>query len=586
MRSSSLNRFSIVLKPKAFLTEKFSVAMTALGLPADCSPTIALSSRPEFGDYQANGAMRAAKRIGSNPRELAESIINKVDLEGIADRLEVAGPGFINIHLSSSYLSSELSKPIISEVPEELRKRIVIDHSSPNLAKEMHVGHLRSTILGDCLVRIFEILGHTVIRQNHMGDWGTQFGMLIAELEQQIETGKQIELALNDLEHFYQQAKNHFDKDEKFAELARQYVVKLQSGDRYCKSLWEKFINVSISHNQEIYKKLNVGLKEEHIKPESSYNDVLEPLVAYLLEKGIAIDSDGAKVIFLPELADKNGKPSPMIIEKSGGGYLYSTTDLAALKYRANELAADRILYFIDARQSLHMKQVFTAGRKAGLVKSGTSLEHHAFGMMMDDSGRPFKTRTGGTVKLNDLLNEATDRAKSIVDEKNKDLTLQEIKNISWKVGIGAIKYADLSITRTHDYVFNWNSMLSFDGNTAPYLQYAYTRIQSIFRRSQREIERSTKISLTEDAEKALALVIIQFEEIVSQVAIDCYPHILCSYLYELASSFMHFYETCPILKSDIDVPTKDSRLRLCLSVADTLHCGLDLLGIDVMEKM
>ena len=419
-----------------------------------------------------------------------------------------------------------------------------------------------------------------------MGDWGTQFGMLIAELEQQIEEGNEAEFALNDLEHFYQKAKKHFDEDENFANTAREYVVKLQSGDSYCKSLWEKFINISISHNQNIYEKLNVGLKTEHIKPESSYNDKLAPLVSDLMQRNIAVDSDGAKVIFLPELADKNGKPSPMIIEKSGGGYLYSTTDLAAVNYRSENLKADRILYLIDARQSLHMKQVFITARKAGLVANGVSLEHHAFGMMMDESGRPFKTRTGGTVKLNDLLNEATDRARVVVTEKNKELSEDEIRSISTKVGIGAIKYADLSITRTHDYVFNWKTMLSFDGNTAPYLQYAYTRIQSIFRKSDIELEQNVPILLEEKSERSLALKIIQFEETINQVALDCYPHILCSYLYALASQFMHFYESCPILKKNIDVNVQASRLRLCQVTSETLKCGLNLLGIEVMEKM
>ena len=574
------------MKIKNFLTEKFATAMVELGIPSDCQPSIALSSRPEFGDYQVNGAMKAAKKIDSKPRDLAALIIEKVELSEAVDRLEIAGPGFINIFLSAKFLAKEISKPLVSKLPQKSIKNIVIDHSSPNLAKEMHVGHLRSTIIGDCLARVFEKLGHKVIRQNHMGDWGTQFGMLIAELEQQIEEGNEAEFALNDLEHFYQKAKKHFDEDENFANTAREYVVKLQSGDPYCKSLWEKFINISISHNQNIYEKLNVGLKTEHIKPESSYNDKLAPLVSDLMQRNIAVDSDGAKVIFLPELADKNGKPSPMIIEKSGGGYLYSTTDLAAVNYRSENLKADRILYLIDARQSLHMKQVFITARKAGLVANGVSLEHHAFGMMMDESGRPFKTRTGGTVKLNDLLNEATDRARVVVTEKNKELSADEITSISTKVGIGAIKYADLSITRTHDYVFNWKTMLSFDGNTAPYLQYAYTRIQSIFRKSDIELEQNVPILLEEKSERSLALQIIQFEETINQVALDCYPHILCSYLYALASQFMHFYETCPILKNNIGVNVQASRLRLCQVTSETLKCGLNLLGIEVMEKM
>ena len=548
--------------------------MVELGIPSDCPPSIALSSRPEFGDYQVNGAMKAAKKIDSKPRDLAALIIEKVELSEAVDKLEIAGPGFINIFLSAKFLAKEISKPLVSKLPQKSIKNIVIDHSSPNLAKEMHVGHLRSTIIGDCLARVFEKLGHKVIRQNHMGDWGTQFGMLIAELEQQIEEGNEAEFALNDLEHFYQKAKKHFDEDENFANTAREYVVKLQSGDPYCKSLWEKFINISISHNQNIYEKLNVGLKTEHIKPESSYNDKLAPLVSDLMQRNIAVDSDGAKVIFLPELADKNGKPSPMIIEKSGGGYLYSTTDLAAVNYRSENLKADRILYLIDARQSLHMKQVFITARKAGLVANGVSLEHHAFGMMMDESGRPFKTRTGGTVKLNDLLNEATDRARVVVTEKNKELSEDEIRSISTKVGIGAIKYADLSITRTHDYVFNWKTMLSFDGNTAPYLQYAYTRIQSIFRKSDIELEQNVSILLEEKSERSLALKIIQFEETINQVA------------YALASQFMHFYETCPILKTNIGVNVQASRLRLCQVTSETLKCGLNLLGIEVMEKM
>ena len=560
--------------------------MFELGIPADCPPSIALSSRPDFGDYQVNGAMKAAKKIDSKPRDLAALIIEKVELSEAVDRLEIAGPGFINIFLSAKFLAKEISKPLVSKLPQKSIKNIVIDHSSPNLAKEMHVGHLRSTIIGDCLARVFEKLGHKVIRQNHMGDWGTQFGMLIAELEQQIEEGNEAEFALNDLEHFYQKAKKHFDEDENFANTAREYVVKLQSGDPYCKSLWAKFINISVSHNQNIYKKLNVDLKTEHIKPESSYNDKLAPLVADLMQRNIAVDSDGAKVIFLPELADKNGKPSPMIIEKSGGGYLYSTTDLAAVNYRSENLKADRILYLIDARQSLHMKQVFITARKAGLVANGVSLEHHAFGMMMDESGRPFKTRTGGTVKLNDLLIEATDRARVVVAEKNKELSEEEIESISTKVGIGAIKYADLSITRTHDYVFNWKTMLSFEGNTAPYLQYAYTRIQSIFRKSDIELEQNVPVLLEEKSERSLALQIIQFEETINQVALDCYPHILCSYLYALASKFMHFYETCPILKKNIGVNVQASRLRLCQVTSETLKCGLNLLGIEVMEKM
>ena len=572
---------------KALLNQRFSSAMTALGIPEDCPPMLALSGKPEFGDFQVNGAMSAAKRMKLNPRDLASQIIERVDLKGIAKKLEIAGPGFINVHMSNEFLAESLLKNRYEKVAQENKQTIVIDHSSPNLAKEMHVGHLRSTIIGDCLSRIFEYQGHNVTRQNHMGDWGTQFGMLIAELEETLDGGDTPELALSDLEVFYQQSKKHFDEDEAFANRARDYVVKLQSGDAHCKGLWKKFIEVSVAHNLDIYKRLNVGLREAHIKPESAYNDDLEPVVEDLFERGIAIESDGAKVVFLPELADKNGNPSPMIIQKSGGGYLYSSTDLAALRYRVNELNADRILYFIDARQSLHMKQVFITGRKAGYAPRSVSLEHHPFGTMMGNDGRPFKTRSGGTVKLADLLIEAVQRAEKLVRDKNDGLNESEIESISQKVGIGAIKYADLSITRTNDYIFDWDTMLSFEGNTAPYLQYAYTRIRSIFRKAGFNSSKLTShIKIIEDQEKTLALKLLQFESVIDQVAADCYPHTLCSYLYELASAFMSFYENCPVLKHDVSAETQSSRLKLCELSAETLACGLDLLGIEVMDRM
>ena len=575
------------MRLKTLLTQRFSAAMTAAGVPIDCPPMISLSSKPQFGDYQANGAMAAAKRMDEKPRDLAEKIIAKVDLEGIADSLEIAGPGFINIHLSPKFLADCLSSFDTSNDIQEQPKNIVIDYSSPNLAKEMHVGHIRTTIIGDCLARVLEHQGHNVIRQNHMGDWGTQFGMLIAELEIQLDEGDNAELALNDLEVFYQQAKQHFDADPDFANTARDYVVKLQSGDAHCRELWQKFIKVSIAHSVEIYRQLNVGLREEHVMAESAYNNELQTLVDDLMTQEIARDSEGAKVVFLPELADKNGNPSPMIIQKSGGGFLYATTDLAALKYRANKLSAHRILYFIDARQTLHMKQVFITGRKAQYVPAGVSLEHHSFGTMMGSDGRPFKTRTGGTVKLSDLLDEAEQRAETIIREKNSDLSDSEIREVAKKVGIGAVKYSDLSITRTNDYIFNWDSMLSFEGNTSPYLQYAYTRISSIFRKANcRPDLLDGKIVINEQQEKNLALKLLQFHEVLDQVATDCYPHTLCAYLYELASVFMTFYEHCPVLKDNVSKPIQTSRLMLCASSAETLACGLDLLGIEVMEKM
>jgi arginyl-tRNA synthetase len=573
------------MSAKQLLNSRFTQAMQSVGIPEECSPLLNLSGKPQFGDYQANGAMGAAKRLGVNPRELAVQIVDAVDLEGIAEKLEIAGPGFINITLANDYLAKAVLG--CTEQSSVEPQTIVVDYSAPNLAKEMHVGHLRSTIIGDALARLLEHQGHRVIRQNHMGDWGTQFGMLIAELELQLGEGEQAELALSDLELFYQQAKKHFDQDPDFADTARSYVVKLQSGDAQCRKLWQQFIDISVAHNLAIYRQLNVGLGPEHIKPESAYNDDLRQVVDELCKLDIAIDSEGAKAVFLEELADKNGDPSVMIVEKSGGGFLYATTDLAALRYRVEQLQADRILYFIDARQSLHMKQVFTTGRKAQFVPPGVSLEHHAFGTMMGSDGRPFKTRSGGTVKLAELLVEAEQRATQLVREKNSELSDTEIQSIARKVGIGAIKYADLSKTRTNDYIFDWDEMLSFEGNTAPYLQYAYTRIRSIFRKAQIDSELfSAPIIIGDSHEKQLALKLLQFNDTLNQVAADCYPHTLCSYLYELASQFMSFYEHCPILKDGVPQEIADSRLQLSALSAQVLAQGLELLGIEVMEKM
>ncbi len=581
---------------KQLLSDHIQAAMVAAGIPDTCTPNVTHSTRPEFGDFQANGVLAAAKRLKTNPRELAQRVVEQLNeetggLATIAEKIELAGPGFINLHISNRFLSGSLAKiqgdPLLGTPPAAPAQTVVVDYSSPNLAKEMHVGHLRSTIIGDSVARVLEFLGNTVIRQNHMGDWGTQFGMLIAELEEHLGHGERAELALTDLEVFYQQAKKHFDKDEDFANKSRQYVVKLQSGDEHCLALWRQFIEISIAHSEQIYRKLNVTLSHRDIMPESRYNDALAGVIQTLEEKKLAVDDQGAKVVFLDELADKNGTPSPMIVQKSGGGYLYSTTDLAALDYRCHQLKADRILIFIDARQSLHMKQVYQCGLKAGFATPHVSFEHHAFGTMQGEDGRPFKTRTGGTVKLSALLDEAVDRAGQLIAEKDTELSALEREEIARKVGIGAVKYADLSRTRTHDYIFSWDNMLSFEGNTAPYLQYACARIHSIFRKAGVDPQQlHSGIEVTAPQEKTLALKLLQFGEVLEQVARDAYPHILCNYLYELASEFMGFYEHCPILKEDVDEPTRHSRLQICKLTVDVLAQGLDLLGIEVMEKM
>ena len=576
---------------RELLNDRVLIAMRTCGVPSDLPALIAPGKKAGFGDYQANCAMGAAKAMGTNPRELAAKIVAALDLEGVAEKVEIAGPGFINIDLKPEWLGTQIaqaqSHARLNITQVDKPQTVVIDYSGPNLAKEMHVGHLRSTIIGDALARLLQFQGHKVIRQNHVGDWGTQFGMLIAELEEQLGTGNDGQMALKDLEVFYQQAKKHFDDDEAFAEKARNYVVRLQSGDAKILKLWQQFKDISLHHSTEIYEQLNVTLTEADVRGESFYNDDLAPLVKELQDLGLAVESEGAQVVFLPELADKDGNPSPVIIQKQGGGFLYATTDLAALRYRANTLKANRIMYFIDARQSLHMQQVFTISRKAKFVSDDVSLEHLAFGTMMGSDGKPFKTRTGGTVKLAELLTEAVERAGSLVAEKNPELSKDEISTIGRKVGIGAVKYADLCKTRTNDYVFNWDSMLSFDGNTAPYLQYAFTRVQSIFRKAGVAPESlHNDIVIGTEQEKTLSIKLLQFSEVIDQVAKEALPHLLCTYLYDIASLYMSFYEACPILKEGVAPEIRDSRLRICHLVARTIEQGLELLGIEVMERM
>jgi arginyl-tRNA synthetase len=581
----------LAMNIRELLNERVQQAMLTCGIPAELPAVIAPGKKVGFGDYQANGAMGAAKVMGTNPRELAAKIVAHLQLENIADKVELAGPGFINIYLKPTWLGEQLANtqthPRIGIARVTSPQNVVIDYSGPNLAKEMHVGHLRSTIIGDALARLLEFQGHVVIRQNHVGDWGTQFGMLIAELEEQLGADREADMALKDLEVFYQQAKKHFDDDAAFADKARNYVVRLQSGDADILKLWQEFKNVSLHHSTDIYQQLNVTLSDADVRGESFYNDDLAPLLKELQHQGLVVESDGAQVAFLQELADKEGNPSPVVIQKQGGGYLYATTDLAALRYRVKTLNAHRVMYFIDARQSLHMQQVFTLARKAGFVDDSVSLEHLAFGTMMGADGKPFKTRTGGTVKLAELLHEAVERAGALVREKNSELDEKDITEIASKVGIGAVKYADLSKTRTNDYIFSWDSMLSFDGNTAPYLQYAFTRVQSIFRKAGVDpVSLNSNILVDTEQEKALAIKLLQFSETLDQVARDAMPHLLCTYLYEIASLYMSFYEACPILKEGIAPELRDSRLRLCHLVARTLERGLELLGIEVMQQM
>jgi arginyl-tRNA synthetase len=576
---------------KHLLSEKVSAAMVAAGLPKETNPAVSLATRAGFGDYQANGVMGAAKKLKMNPRALATQVVEHLDLAGIANHVELAGPGFINIHLDEKWLSDQLNQIAddahIGVTQRAIPQTVVVDYSAPNLAKEMHVGHLRSTIIGDAVVRALECRGDKVIRQNHMGDWGTQFGMLIAHLSDKLASDEVAETALSDLENFYREAKVRFDDEQGFADRARADVVKLQSGDPESAKLWQQFINISIAHSEDIYQTLNVSLTRDDIMGESAYNADLSQVIDELMAKEIAVEDQGAKVVFIDEMANKDGEPSVFIVQKSGGGFLYATTDLSACRYRSDQLQADRIIIFTDARQSLHFKQVEIVARKAGFLPEHVSYQHCPFGMMMGNDGKPFKTRTGGTIKLAELLDEAVTRASAVIREKNPDYSVIKLAEIASKVGIGAVKFADLSKNRNSDYIFNWQTMLSFEGATAPYLQYAYARIQSIFGKAGLDTAAlKSTINIIEPQEKSLALKLLQLEEVLDAVISECTPNLLCNYLYELASQYMSFYEACPILKEGINGEVKNSRLALSQIIADTLKKGLDVLGIEVMERM
>ena len=561
---------------KRLFAQRLEAAFAQAGAPGTAA-IVGPATRPEFGDYQANGAMAAAKRLGVPPRELAQQVIDAADLTDAAARCEVTGPGFISLTVADDLLVEALAGPVQRTLAGQ---RAVIDYSHPNLAKEMQVHHLRSTIIGDAIARVHEALGCTVIRQNHVGDWGTGFGRLVAHLDDIGEDSEQ----LADLERFYTEASSRFESDETFASRARQAVVDLQRGDADALARWRRYVDLSMSHCQAVYDALGVGLKPEHVRGESAYNDDLDGIVEDLRGKDLITESDGALCVFLDEFKGKDGSPTPVIVRKSDGGYLYHSTDLAALRYRAETLRADHVLYVVDARQALHFRQLFALARAAG-YGDGVSFEHHPFGAMLGADGRPFKTRQGGGTRLLTLLDEARQRARELVQAKSPHLAPQDMDDVARAVGIGAVKYADLSKNRTSDYVFDWQVMLSFEGNTAPYLQYAYARIQSLFARGgidPRELSGAPTIA--EPEEHALALRLARFQETLEQTAATAMPHHLCAYLYDLATAFTRFYENCPVLAAA--AAERDGRLRLCQRSAEVLAAGLGLLGIETVARM
>ena len=545
---------------------------------------------PNHGDWSTPMALNLAKSLKQPPRVIAEQLIALIPSDPDIESIALAGPGFINFKIHRNFLYQQLktlwSGPNLGIPIPSRPKTIVIDYSSPNLAKEMHVGHLRSTIIGDALARILTCLGEHVIRQNHIGDWGTQFGMLLAymnDLQQQSQTL----FKLTDLESFYTAAKQRFDNDAEFADAARNWVVKLQRHDPVAQRLWQQFINLSLAHCQAIYLTLGVALQPTDIKAESAYNSALPGIIASLAQQGLLSDENGTKCVFLDQFVGKDQQPLPIIVQKNDGGFLYASTDLAAVDYRCHTLHADRILYVVDARQSLHFQQIFALALQAGFATESTQLEHIDFGMILNKNGKPFKSRDGGVTKLNDLLTESQQRAANLITAKNPDLSEDDCQTMAKTIGIAAVKYADLSKNRVSDYVFDWDTMLSFEGNTAPYLLYANTRIHSLLRKAKITPTALDSVDFVIQAPQEITLAkhCALFPEVLAMSAIKATPHLICTYLYELAGLFSSFYESCPILTPE-QPAEKNPRLKLAALCSKLLEKGLNLLGIPILNRM
>jgi arginyl-tRNA synthetase len=586
------------------LDKRLTAAMQKASGIENCAALLKSATDPKFGDYQANGVMAVAKQLKTNPRQLAEEVVSKLDVSDICESPEVAGPGFINFRLRPEFIAKRLLE-INTDTSERLGisktqdpKTIVVDFSGPNIAKQMHVGHLRSTIIGDAICRLLEFQGHKVIRQNHIGDWGTQFGMLVAHYDELVLKKSSQGEALNitetlaDLEKFYKESKTRFDADPVFAETARQVVSGLHSGNSVLLQMWQNIVKASRAHYLPIYGMLGVNLTAEHERGESEYNSMLPGIVNELKAKHLAVESDGATCVFPPGFKSKEGNPLPLIVQKSDGAFLYATTDLAAIRYRVSELGAKEIIYVTDARQSLHFEMVFAVARMARWAPDDVELVHVTFGSVLGEDGKPLKTRSGENVKLKELLDEAVTRAKEVVKEKNPELPPQKKDEIAQAVGIGAVKYADYTNNRTSDYIFSFDKMLAMEGNTAPYMQYAYARVKSIERKALEkavdaagELAAIKSVGLTEPAEIELAKQLVRYDEAILAAANDFRPNYLTAYLYDLAGKFSSFYTQCPVLTAEPD--KRPTRLLLCDLTAKTICHGLSaLLGITVVEQM
>ncbi len=574
--------------PLVTLAARLQPAFDAVAGRTGVDPVVRPSDR---ADAQANGSLALAKELGRPPREVAEAVLAEaLKIANLRATLEVAGPGFLNIVVHDDFLADEIAA-VSSDERLGVRsatptRRVVVDYSAPNVAKEMHVGHLRTTVIGDSLVRMLEFVGHDVIRENHIGDWGTPFGMLIEHLLDLGETEAAEHLSLGDLDGFYKQARAKFDADDTFKERSRARVVMLQGGDAETLRLWKLLVGLSTKHFNAVYERLGVLLVDDDLMGESAYNELLPQVITRLDALGLLQQSDGADVVFPPGYTNRDGDPLPLIVQKGTGGFNYATSDLACVIDRIERLNADLLLYVVGAPQAQHLSMVFDVARMAGWLAEPAQAVHVAFGSVLGSDRKMLKSRSGEPLKFIDLLDEALVRAEASVAEKNPDLGVEDRLVIARQVGIGAVKYADLSTDRVRDYVFDWDRMLSFDGNTAPYLQYAHARICSIFRRAEidRTSLRNREPSIVEPQERALALAVLGFDSAVADTLEKYSPHRLCTYLYDLATSFTSFYEHCPVLKAD--EATRLSRLVMCDVTARVMATGLGLLGIDAPEQM
>lgn len=575
--------------PAEVLSPALSAAITQAFGPdfTDQDPVLRPS---QFADVQSNAALALSKKVGLPPREVAAAITKQLDLGGVCSSVEISGPGFINLTLADSWIAAQAhtmaTDPRLG-VPRQPAQRIPIDYSAPNVAKEMHVAHLRTTVVGDALARTLEHLGHTVIRQNHIGDWGTPFGMLIEHLLDVGEHSEQAQLMQTDPNSFYQAARAKFDADENFATRARARVVALQAGDEQTLQLWGELVGLSKQYFNRIYSRLGVTLTDADLAGESTYNDMLAAVCDELEAAGIATISQGALCVFLDEFTGRDDKPVPLIIRKSDGGYGYATTDLATIKYRVEQLHADRVLYVVGAPQALHFAMVWATARKAGWLPATVEPIHVQIGNVLGSDRKLLRTRSGAPPRLMRLMDEAVDKAQAVIDQARPDLDAATRQAIAPQVGIGAIKYADLSVAHDSEYVFDVERMVALTGNTGPYLQYAAARISSIFRAAALQPSQvaTAAITITQPAERALALHLLEFGEVVVQVGDELEPHRLCAYLFSLAQAFTAFYEHCPVLKA-ADEPTRQSRLAVCALTLSTLTTGLHLLGIQTPEQM